>query len=156
MRVTEKIISFLFPIVIPIGLAIFTAMITLMAKLKEKREATRQIKGRYSYKSDSELFEVQHQFWHEFTLSISFAYISYDIWAYTTIFKSLSIITMKVCTEWITFSLLLHLIYLGYRTYNGTEELSDFRWNKFYKYCNVWFNFFSIVFIFVTNIFLGQ
>ena len=156
--------NFIFPIAIPIGLAILTAQIALIAKKAKRRGKMLQgegdIMGRNIFESGSncEVFEYKWPLWHEFSMSIGYAYISYDIWAYTTLAEHSScsnIITIKICTYLITIFLLLHFIYLLYRAQNGTESLNNFRRSILLKRLIVWLNLISFLSLFVVSGFLA-
>ena len=161
-----KVIYFFYPILIPIGLAILTAQISLIANKAERWAKAGRGEGvmlgweLYNHKSasDSIVFEYKYPFLHELSMSLAFAYISYDIWASITLVERYTcpnIIAIKICAYLITISLLLHFINLLYRAQYGTHSLDYFRWSILHKRLIVWLNLFSILSLFVISRFLG-
>lgn len=146
MIVLGSVVNFLFPVIIPIGLAVFTALISLLARQPRRREYLYQIGS--GYMTFCESFEYREPFWHELSLSIAFAYIAYDIWAFTKVFETSSfanIIPFRTELQLIVISLVLHLVYLSYRTYRGTEKILGI----------IWFNIGSFCFIMISRLVLS-
>ena len=117
MNTLSIIIDFMYPIIIPIGLAAFAATIALSARRPARMQDLLQMEAGYT--TLSEVFEYRYPFWHEFSLTVAFAYVSYDIWAILDVFETHYPV---MNTQIIIMSTVFHLFYLSWRLLYGTDR----------------------------------